>query len=133
MTRAVLTIRASSTLQDALETMSKAGIRHLLVVKDDAEGLNLGSLAGMLSNRDALDPLIRHPEEDVRLELFLVRDVMTRAPLCTVECETTLTHAAALMHGEQISALPVLDGERVVGILTTDDLLYAYSLGTSRT
>lgn len=127
MTRAIKTTRASSTLQDALEIMNRAGIRHLLVMKDGAKGLQEAAIAGILSTRDALDPLVKSPEEGIRLELYLVRDVMTHAPLIVIAPSATLRQAAGVMHAEKISALPVCEAGKVVGILTTDDVLASCS------
>ena len=49
---------------------------------------------------------------------------MTRKPL-TVEQEETLEHAAELMLEKKVSGLPVVDGTRVVGIITESDVFRA--------
>lgn len=131
MSRSVLVVRESTPLHAALDLMSHAGVRHLLVLADRAPQeppAHLVSVAGLLSNRDVLNPLRRHPDADVRLEYLLVRDVMSRAPLQTIEATASLAEAARRMHEHRLSALPVVEEERVVGIVTSDDLLYAASL-----
>ena len=50
------------------------------------------------------------------------RDIMTRDPL-TVSGELSVTEAARLMVERSIGALPVMDGERLVGIVTEGDLI----------
>lgn len=53
-----------------------------------------------------------------------VRDLMTRHPL-TVSAEATLGEAAAIMSEHDIRALPVVDGDDLVGIITDRDLKMA--------
>lgn len=130
MSRGVLTASADAPLQDALETMAAASIRHLLVLAPDEVGrapIRQRAVVGMLSDRDALHVMRRHPDEDVRLEWLLVRDVMTHTPLATLGPTADLSEAASLMHAQTISALPIVEEEVVIGIVTSDDLMYAFS------
>ena len=52
-----------------------------------------------------------------------VRDVMS-TELVTVTREVTLKQAASLMLEHRISGLPVVDGDRVLGVLSETDVLY---------
>jgi len=54
-----------------------------------------------------------------------VRDVMTWG-VVTVSPETDIRQAAGLMREQKIGALPVVQGERVMGILTETDVLRAF-------
>lgn len=56
-----------------------------------------------------------------------IQRYMTTAPL-SVAPEATLEHAISLMKGNDIRHLPVVDGERLVGIITERDLALAESL-----
>lgn len=56
-------------------------------------------------------------------------DIMTR-PAITVTPETSVREAAALLAARGISAVPVLNGERLVGILSEGDLLHRHEIGT---
>jgi CBS domain-containing protein len=60
-----------------------------------------------------------------------VLDMMTKAPP-TVSPETPLADAAELMLSARVSALPVVSGDRLVGIMTEGDLLRRWEVGTDR-
>ena len=57
-----------------------------------------------------------------------VADVMTAVPLVTIGKEELVAQAAWLMRENRISALPVVAEGRIVGIITTDDILLAGSM-----
>ena len=52
---------------------------------------------------------------------MLARDIMTTSPIC-VTIRTRLGEAIGVMHENDVRHLPVLDGERLVGILSDRDL-----------
>jgi CBS domain-containing protein len=57
-----------------------------------------------------------------------VRDVMTTRPRA-VAPQTPLTEVAELMEAEDVGAIPVVDGERLVGIVTRDIVVRAVAKG----
>ncbi len=62
-----------------------------------------------------------------------VHEVMTDRPRC-VTAETTVSEAARLMKSEDVGSLPVLDGEKLTGILTDRDIvLHAVAEGKDPT
>ena len=96
--------------------------RHVVVVNDS------GKVTGVVSHRDIFYSTIawstglgRFAHEKAMQE-FPVKQVMTESPQ-TVSPETTLSDAAALMMEHKIGCLPVLAGEKLVGILTEGDFL----------
>jgi CBS domain-containing protein/nucleotide-binding universal stress UspA family protein len=111
MRRNPLTIGAADTLERARIEMAKAGIRHLPVVAGER-------LVGMLSDRD----LAAHAGH---LERTKVDVAMTPEPT-TVSSDVTAVAAARLMLERHVRALPVVDGERLVGILSASDILEDY-------
>ena len=135
MTRNPITIDPEASLGTAMAVMKKAGIRHLLVT-DEA-----GHLSGIITDRDlrsaAFAPaLLKHlsatAERRVRgvqqiLEDLRVRDAMTWE-VVTTHAEADLGHAARILFFGRIGSLPVVDGTKLVGILTERDLLRAISL-----
>ena len=56
-----------------------------------------------------------------------VRDIMNVKPF-TVQAEASVSEAAAILRENKISGLPVLDGERLVGIVSESDLLRLLSV-----
>ena len=115
MTREPATVDEDCPLSTALDRMRTGEIRHLLV--HDGE-----RLSGIVSNRDvrrlamtaAGAPLLAEP----------VSRIMTENPV-TVSPEEAVTVAARLLLEMKIGALPVRDGEDIVGIFTTSDTLEA--------
>ena len=57
------------------------------------------------------------------------RDIMT-SKVITVTSGTLVSEIARLLFERRISALPVVDGERLVGIVSEADLLHRYEIGT---
>jgi CBS domain-containing protein len=112
MTRKPVTVPADCPIASALAHMRNQGIRHLLV--ED------GALIGIVSGRD----LARLPIGDTRGQWLAepVRRIMTEDPV-TVTPDTPVTEAAQLLLESRIGALPVRDGEEIVGIFTTSDAL----------
>lgn len=121
MSTDVVTIGADATVHDALELMNDHRIRHLPVVDED------GLLVGMLSNRDAmrcaLQPSPRKGWEPAKHTA--VRDVMTTGHMHLVPPSGLVLDAAELLCREKVSALPVVQGKKLVGIVTSEDLLWA--------
>lgn len=119
MTRRVLTAHPEDPVVRALDVMGERGVRHVVVL--DAAG----ALAGIVSNRDVfrLRALGEAPER------VTLGRIMTPAPLHVTELEAPLGEAARLMHTHKVSALPVMDGRDLVGVITSDDVLAAVALG----
>lgn len=60
-----------------------------------------------------------------------VRDIMTR-DVISAGPETSVLALAAMMVGRRVSAIPILSGNSLVGIVSEADLLHRYELGTQR-
>jgi acetoin utilization protein AcuB len=122
----VVTVAPRSTLAEAFELARQRGIRHLPVVDG-------GVLVGIVSDRDlkrALPPGTAAPAPELAglaVERLMTRPVITTGPTVSVE------EAARVMVSEKISALPVTDGGRLVGIVTETDVvaLLVRALGVS--
>lgn len=122
MSRPVVTIRADAGWEEAWRLMGARKIRHLPVV--DAAG----TLVGIVTDRDlgqlAADPEARGAELDLGAapSPVTVGRVMTWG-VVTARPETEIREAARLMYEQRIGALPVVQDDRVVGILTASDLI----------
>lgn len=115
MTRRVTSITPSTSALTALRLMHGQGIRHLPVVED-------GALVGIVSDRDLTPATRTAPSAAVRDRR--VRQLMA-APVRWMRPDDDLLTAVRQMLAWRISALPVLERERIVGILTTTDCLRA--------
>ncbi len=112
MTRDVVTVPSTATVADALDTLNVHTIRHLPVLDD-------GRVVGILSDRDLRRAMTGRPDETT------VADVLTADPV-TVGPEDRVEKAARLLVEHDVGCVPVVDGGRLVGIVTASDLLRAY-------
>ena len=115
MTRDVVALRPQQPFAQALALLAQHRFRHLLVIDADAR------LAGVISDRDLLRCMSRESD----LERLTVADIMWSA-VVTVQPDTPLSEAAAQMLSRRINCLPVVEHDRVCGILTSTDLLQAF-------
>ena len=115
MTRAPIMVPEDCTVRAALGRMQRGEIRHLLVLDGDR-------LSGIVSNRDVRRLALEDPGPS--LLAGPVRSMMTEDPV-TVAPETEVTVAARLLLERRIGALPVRDGDEIIGIFTTADALEA--------
>ena len=67
-----------------------------------------------------------------RSYVMRAKDIMT-APVITIGPETSVRQIAALLFERRISALPVVEGGRTVGLISEGDLLRRYEIGTRPT
>lgn len=100
--------RETNTLQTASEKMTHYEIHHLPVVDGDAR------LIGMVSRSD----LIKAQGDYSKA----VHEVMVRG-LAKLEPTDTVRTAVHLFSLNKFHALPVVEGERLVGIVTTHDVI----------
>lgn len=125
MTASPVTIRNDSSLRHALQLMEQHGCRHLPVISAD------NHLTGIVSDRDcrlALNsPILMRQrwQDEAIMDRTTITSIMTAAPI-VVEPNTPAAEAARLMIDHAISALPVMRGETLVGIVTTSDILMAF-------
>jgi acetoin utilization protein AcuB len=125
MTRKLITVSPDNSVEMAVGLLRQRGVRHLLVLKE-------GLLVGILSDRDlkrALDPLRSRKKKLLNigglffmLEPIAVREIMTRE-VVTVGPDTSARGAASIMVDRRFGALPVVEGDELVGIVTETDLL----------
>jgi len=108
-----ITISPETRVGEALKLMQQHQIRHLPVVENDF-------MVGWISARTLREVLLAS-----MLEVITVGDVMVEAPI-SVTPDTSVEEAARLVHEHRIGGMPVLEGEKLVGVLTVNDLLSAF-------
>src|SRR5262245_44244932 len=121
MTKDVVTLDPNDGLVTAEDVMRLGRIRHMPVVED-------GELVGIVSQRDLFhSALVKALGYGTRAtqkarESLLVKEAMTTS-VTTTTADTPLADAAKLMLDGKIGCLPVLEGKRLVGILTESDFV----------
>jgi len=117
MTRRVETVSGGESAVAALTRMRQKRIHHLAVTRGRR-------VVGVVSERDlkSLDSVRRD---------FRVEDVMV-SPAITATPQMTIRQAANLLRGRSLGCLPVMKDGRLVGILTTTDLLELIGRGAER-
>jgi CBS domain-containing protein len=117
MTRDVIIVPPELTLATAWKVMTREHIRHLPVVR-------AGALVGMLSDRDVLARGTMTKDGSLHLEPHIVvGEAMTPTPIETCETSTDVAELVRTMTAKKIDAIPVVKGLRLVGLVTTTDLL----------
>lgn len=110
----VVTIAPRASVFEALRLMADRDIGAVVVVDE-------GQVVGMLSERDYARKVILHNKSSREI---LVSDIMT-ARVVFVHPGQTLDECMALMTNKHIRHLPVLDGDRLIGVLSIGDLVKA--------
>jgi CBS domain-containing protein len=112
MMRNVKTVRTDDSAWDAVVKMNKFRIGSVIVT-------NNGRSVGIITERNILERIV-----EPRLDPSSVRakDIMS-APLITVDLNAAVEEAAQIMARKGIKKLPVVDGGRVVGVISTSDIV----------
>ncbi len=111
MVKEVITIDQNSTIKEAAEVMNKFEIGCLIAVRK-------GKAIGMITERDLLKRIVAEARDATETK---VKDVMS-SPLVVIEPSVELEEAIKLMLQMKIKKLPVVDGKRLVGLITLTDI-----------
>jgi CBS domain-containing membrane protein len=122
MSKDVITIEETETLENLDESMRALRFRHMPVVDGNR-------LTGLITQRDVLRvsastllPASRQ-QNDLLTKRFTVRDVMMR-DVKTVRPDTPLAEVTRIMLRNKVGCLPVIEGENtLVGIITEADFV----------
>ncbi len=118
----LITVSPSTSLEDASILIKKKKIDHLLVINDS------GKLVGILSDRDVKQywaspaTSLSNHELNYLLQQVLVEMVMIKTVI-TISTNTTVERAALIMQEHDINALPVMEEDTLVGIITSTDVM----------
>src|SRR5206468_6713016 len=111
----LVTVLPQATLAQVLRVLNHKGVRHVPVVED-------GQLVGIISDRDIKSALALSLGPGGAEAYRTASQIMTRHPI-TIAPMFPVEEAARVMVTNRISALPVVEGARLVGIVTETDLL----------
>jgi CBS domain-containing protein len=122
MTKKIIALNRKDDLETAEMLFKKHKIRHIPVVHED-------SIIGMLSYTDLLrisfaDAFNEDEDEvdTVVYNMFTIEQVMAKN-LVSVSSDTPIKEVAQLLAKKEFHALPVVDEGKLVGIITTTDLI----------
>ena len=110
MSTDLVTVTPVESARQAYDLMRDHRFRHLPVVSE-------GRLVGILSDRDLRPVLLSPGLADAAVSELMSED------LTTITADTLVEDAASLLVVKKIGCLPVVDGDRLVGIVTETDLL----------
>ena len=124
MTPDPFTLTEEDRVKTAVQHLLRAGIRHVPILRD-------GALVGIVTDRDlrrAL-PSVEAGASPERYQAFMerttLRDIMTADPV-TCTPDTDIADAVAIFVERKLGAIPVVEDEELVAILTQIDILRAF-------
>jgi CBS domain-containing protein len=112
--RAIFSVEPQAAVLDAIRLMAEHHVGALLVMRGAA-------LEGIVSERDYARKVILRGRSSADTP---VRDIMS-SPVLTVSLETSVQQCMQLMTDRHVRHLPVVDGGRVVGMVSIGDLVKA--------
>ena len=124
MTTELITLSFSDTLYSAEKRLKVNHIRHIPVIDND-------ELVGLISLSDLkrvsfIDAYSNQGTEDTPVyNMLTIKDMMIKAPV-TVVPEDTIYEVAKLITHKEFHSLPVVKNGKLIGIVTTTDLLNYY-------
>ncbi len=111
MTTAIISVDSSTTVFQVAKMMEQGGIGAILVKKD-------GTTSGIITDRDyAIKVAVDKLSMDTSVEK------VASFPLVTVSQNDSITAAASLMSSKKIRKLAVIEDGKVIGIITSTDLV----------
>jgi len=113
MVHRLITIHPEKTITDALNLTKQSSIRHLPV--EDGH-----KFVGFVSEFDLREVRLLPMSEDIRVQDVMIKDPVTIGP------EDSLEDAARLIFNHKIGGLPVLEHGKLVGVITSKDILAAF-------
>ncbi len=118
MKKKIISIDETKTIKEAASLMNEAKIGSIIITKDDIP-------VGILTERDFVTKIA---VEEIPLSVSLSQ-VMIK-PLLVVTPNQTVWEAAEIMKNMQIHRLAVQEGSKIIGMVTTTDLVKICSIGS---
>jgi CBS domain-containing protein len=112
MAKNVKTVRTDDSVHDAVVKMNKFDVGSVIV-------MNSNRPVGIITSKNILTRIV-----EPRLDAGTIRakDIMS-SPLVTIEPDVPVEEAARLMAQKKIKKLPVMDRDKILGILSTSDIV----------
>jgi len=111
MVRTVVTIDENASVKEAADIMNQFEIGSIIATRK-------GKAVGIITERDLLKRIVA---EGKNAKKTTVKDIMS-SPLVVITPNTDLEEAARLMFEKKIKKLPVIDQNRLVGLVSLTDI-----------
>ncbi len=105
-------VRRDTSVQEVVATMNKFDISSVIVVQDERP-------VGIITHKDIMNKIV---QPRIPPEAVIAREVMS-TPIETISEDASIDEAAELMARKNIKKLPVITDHRLVGIITSMDLV----------
>jgi len=121
MSKDIEVVGRNDNLRTVEESMATKHLRHLPVLEQ-------GEVVGMVTQRDlfkaAMSSTMGYGEkaQQAYLQSVRVKEIMVY-PVVTISPDTSVAAAAEMMIDKGIGCLPVVDDQKLIGIITKTDLL----------
>ncbi|RKS10671.1 CBS domain protein [Nocardiopsis sp. Huas11] len=120
MTSPPITVDPGASIREAAEVMRESDVGDVVVTEGDM-------LVGVLTDRDIV---LRCVAEGTDPDTTTARSVCS-SNVATVPAQSSLRDAVDVMRTDALRRLPVVEGERVVGVVTMGDLAVAIDSGSA--
>jgi CBS domain-containing membrane protein len=118
MSTNLITVSPAATLAEARSLMHDNRIHHIPVVDGD-KLVGLITLTNVLA---ATDSFLRDDKSRIHANEIGIKDAMV-TDVATVDVNASLRHAALFLEKHKIGCLPVLDDDKLIGIITDTDFV----------
>jgi CBS domain-containing protein len=118
MTKSVISVDATATVNEAAKMMEDAKVGAIVVMENNTP-------VGIITDRDFAVKIVANDYPTTTP----VRQI-TSSPLFAIGPDETVMMAADLMYSREIRKLPVIDNDQVVGMLTATDLVNQLAVST---
>jgi acetoin utilization protein AcuB len=121
MTKDPATLGRNDTLDLADQIMNLGRIRHMIVVDG-------GDVVGVVSQRDLFQSALAkalgygRKAQQTLMKTIAIKEIMNE-PVITITPDASVKEAARQMMDKKIGCLPVMEGQRLVGLITESDIL----------
>lgn len=112
MKRNVKTVRTDDSVRDAVSKMNKFRIGSVIVT-------NNGRPVGIITERNVLQRIVEPCLDPATVR---AKDIMS-SPIISIDPHIAVEEAAKIMAKKHVKRLPVVESERVIGIVSTSDIV----------
>jgi CBS domain-containing protein len=113
MSKDVKVVRPDTTAQEVVATMSSYDISSIIVVQSERP-------VGIITLRDVLTKVV---VQCLAPRALTARQIMS-SPVVTISESATVEEAARLMAQKKVKTLPVMDNNKLAGVITSTDIVF---------